>query len=232
MNSLPQSIQKLSQRDVEFLLESEALANPSKEVSQNLSKSELAKALREMLNDARNHTPLTVESLKKWNGWITQDGRKGSTSIEEELSLYVKDLNTVLKVNEENIDEVKSVELIGDFYHRLLNMHPWHEGNRRLSRFIANYIVAWFSLPLIVFRKTESKELDALASNKILSRLYMGKKIQEAIYNANNEVISLGKHYGMSAEYVNPPNGTILVEWHRLMEAIKQWKQEIGSDQV
>jgi Fic family protein len=49
----------------------------------------------------------------------------------------------------------------------LVSIHPFGDGNGRISRLLMNYILAYFDLPLtIVFKEDRIKYIDALEASR------------------------------------------------------------------
>jgi Fic family protein len=69
------------------------------------------------------------------------------------------------KINDK-IDKVEDndiVKLAADIHYNLVNIHPWGDGNGRVSRLMMNYIQLYHSEPLIkIFTEDRAKYIKAL----------------------------------------------------------------------
>lgn len=147
-------------------------------------------------------------------------------------ALFEKLINTLNKKLEEvgnKGDEVFVAALLGDIVQKFEKIHPFVEANGRVGQLIANYIASWFEYPIIVFRLSEKAEFYAAHDSPRSMRQFMAKKLQESIFDEEGRVLTLFENYGLSASYYNPDNPEaekLLVEWHSLVEAMNQWKEE------
>jgi len=75
-------------------------------------------------------------------------------------------LEKLCKTVNEKIDSVKGVEILNlaaDLHYNLVNIHPWGDGNGRVSRLMMNYIQLYHSEPLIkIFTEDRAEYIAAL----------------------------------------------------------------------
>jgi fido (protein-threonine AMPylation protein) len=214
-------------------------------------------ALKDAIKLGMEQKPLTVEDLCRWQKWITTEQKEFGQEIKQEaigkirssqlpvnvksgdfstvdfkevpekIKHFVDSLNKALK--EFNMRERDSslATMLGDFLYEFEAIHPFVTANGRTGRVLANFIASWFDAPCIVFRAAEKKEFFDAHRSKIAMRLFMAKKIQEAIFNEEGRLFPMLEHYGLSARYTNPGvKEVIIVEWHGLIHAIRKWKEE------
>lgn len=150
------------------------------------------------------------------------------------LETLIDDLNQRLQQTKDHVEEtdvVFTAALLGDMLQKFEEIHPFVEANGRLGQLIANYIVSWFGFPILIFRVSEKAEFYAAHKSALAMRIFMAKKMQEAVFSEEGEILTLCKHYGLSASYSCPSNPKVeklTVEWHALLKAIDLWQKELS----
>ncbi len=75
-------------------------------------------------------------------------------------------LEQLCKTVNEKIDSVKGIEIVhlaADLHYNLVNIHPWGDGNGRISRLMMNYIQLYHNEPLIkIFTEDRAEYIAAL----------------------------------------------------------------------
>lgn len=75
-------------------------------------------------------------------------------------------LHTLCKTVNEKLDQVEGsdiLKLAADLHYNLVNIHPWGDGNGRISRLMMNYIQLYHNEPLIkIFTEDRSEYIKAL----------------------------------------------------------------------
>ena len=65
--------------------------------------------------------------------------------------------------SEEEIGKLTPIELAALFHYRYIRIHPFEDGNGRIARLMANYILSRHGLPMIVVRSRKKQDyLEAL----------------------------------------------------------------------
>lgn len=103
------------------------------------------------------------------NSVITRTGERFDYASPEETPALMSDLVDWYNA-EERKGEMKPVELAALFHYRYIRIHPFEDGNGRIARLLANYILSRHGYPMIVVRSRKKQEyLDALsASDKVV----------------------------------------------------------------
>lgn len=117
--------------------------------------------------DVRNGKPVsyTIHAgvyKTRPNSVITVTGERFEYASPEETSALMKDL--VSWYNEEEQKDVMSpIQLATLFHYRYIRIHPFEDGNGRISRLLVNYILARHGYPMIVVQtKDKANYLNAL----------------------------------------------------------------------
>jgi len=167
-----------------FLLLDEQLTPKNKPLEHTLMAIDHLNALKFVMDLANSKKPLTEEILKKIASLVlkqtgseisaiggTFDSSKGdyrkvnvragvSTFINfqkvpervHELLIYIND--TIQKAR--NFDDIN--ELAFDVYFQLVSIHPFADGNGRVSRLLMNYVQQYHNVPLSVIYKEDKQE--------------------------------------------------------------------------
>ncbi len=73
---------------------------------------------------------------------------------------FISNINTKLG---QNLDDDDVLNLASDAHYNLVNIHPFADGNGRLSRLIMNYILMYFNQPFVkIFTEDRLEYIDAL----------------------------------------------------------------------
>ena len=96
------------------------------------------------------------------NSVLTRYGDRFEYASPEETSSLMSDLVDWYNVAEQE-GELSPVELAALFHYRYIRIHPFEDGNGRIARLMANYIMARHGWPMIVIRSRKKAEyLEAL----------------------------------------------------------------------
>lgn len=88
------------------------------------------------------------------NTVITVTGERFEYASPEETPALMKDLIEWYK-REEAKGEMTPIELASLFHYRYIRIHPFEDGNGRISRLIVNYILCRHGYPMIVVKTTD-----------------------------------------------------------------------------
>lgn len=98
------------------------------------------------------------------NSVITITGERFEYASPEETPALMKDLIEWYN-QEEQAGTITPIELASLFHYRYIRIHPFEDGNGRISRLIVNYILYRHGYPMIIVRSDDKdKYLDALNS--------------------------------------------------------------------
>ncbi len=98
------------------------------------------------------------------NSVITKTGERFEYASPEETPALMKDLIEWYN-QEEQAGTMTPIELASLFHYRYIRIHPFEDGNGRISRLIVNYILYRHDYPMIIVRSDDKdKYLDALNS--------------------------------------------------------------------
>ncbi len=177
----------LTENDTRILLENNITAK-GKPLTDHLMVKDHFEAFLFIKNQAANKRKISIDFLKeiaaktmKNTGGIVKtisgdfDTSKGDLRLAQVYvdKKYFPDLKEVPvllqtlceKINEK-IDNVKSVEVVklaADLHYNLVNIHPWGDGNGRISRLMMNYIQLYHNEPLIkIFTEDRAEYISAL----------------------------------------------------------------------
>jgi Fic family protein len=102
------------------------------------------------------------------NSVITQTGERFEYASPEETPALMTDL--ISWYNEaEKEGKITPIELASLFHYRYIRIHPFEDGNGRISRLIVNYILSRHNYPMIVIRsKDKENYLTALNRSDIV----------------------------------------------------------------
>ncbi len=96
------------------------------------------------------------------NSVITRYGDRFEYASPEETPALMTDLVNWYN-SEEEIGKLTPIELAALFHYRYIRIHPFEDGNGRIARLMANYILSRHGLPMIVIRSRKKQDyLEAL----------------------------------------------------------------------
>lgn len=96
------------------------------------------------------------------NSVITRYGDRFEYASPEETPALMTDLINWYN-SEEEIGKLTPIELAALFHYRYIRIHPFEDGNGRIARLMANYILSRHGLPMIVIRSRKKQDyLEAL----------------------------------------------------------------------
>lgn len=103
------------------------------------------------------------------NSVITRTGEQFEYASPEETPALMTDLLDWYNSGEQT-GELTPVELAALFHYRYIRIHPFEDGNGRIARLLANYILLRHGYPMVVVRSRRKAEyLDALsATDKVV----------------------------------------------------------------
>lgn len=235
----------INQRSLEFLRESDAIDNITNIDYELLQNRQFKKghcgAFQHSQRLARNHQPLTVKEICKWQEMITSEqityGHKVSVEIvghlrspklpininaEDHVSPSYDEVPNLMEVllsslNKRLTEEksfpniVEIVCILSDFFQQFVALKPFAEANGRTGRLFLNYIATWFKCPLIIMRGDDQYSIHHAHHNKYAMRLFLGKKIQEVALNQEGNLLPLAQQYQFSALYQDPSIPGVLI---------------------
>ncbi len=96
------------------------------------------------------------------NSVITRYGDRFDYASPEETPALMADLVNWYN-SEEEIGKLTPIELAALFHYRYIRIHPFEDGNGRIARMMANYILSRHGLPMTVIRSRKKQDyLEAL----------------------------------------------------------------------
>lgn len=111
--------------------------------------------------------------------------------VEEQTKAFCKDLDVLRKELLQTRDVFDQYMMSFDAHNRLVQIHPWVDGNGRMSRLLMNHIQFEFGLvPSIIKREDKTEYIQALIDSRNLNskepfREFM---MEEHIRNLNEEI--------------------------------------------
>lgn len=88
------------------------------------------------------------------NSMITQTGERFDYASPEETPALMADLVNWYR-EEEQKAELSPIELASQFHYRYIRIHPFEDGNGRIARLLANYILLEHEFPMIVVKSAD-----------------------------------------------------------------------------
>jgi hypothetical protein len=177
-------------------------------------------ALMDSQKSAADRRPLHVEDITRWQNQLTGSL---STVTSKALTELVEDINNNLGPSRPS-SIVDVVQLIADSLHRFHAINPFPSANGRLERLLANYIATFCAVPILIFRARERDQLADGFHDVVAMRLYVADKLREAVFDREGNLLLRDQAFGSTDSYRNPSGGTLLVEWHELLDACDVWR--------
>ena len=174
---------------------------------------------------AEAQTPLKVTDLSRWQSQIT--GMTPMTGTQPALDALLRDLNSALRRGQPDT-ACELVQLIADHFHRFCALKAFPAANAQVGRLFANYIAMYWGGPILIFRRQDQAELARGFKDVIAMRLYVADKLREAVYDSEGNLVLRTKSYGATNSYQTPGGKRLLVEWHALLDACKNWRAGMG----
>lgn len=126
------------------------------------------------------------------NSVITITGERFEYASPEETPALMKDLVEWYN-QEEQAGTMTPIELASLFHYRYIRIHPFEDGNGRISRLIVNYILYRHGYPMIVVRTKDKKNyLTALSQSDI----NIGKSPSEGANATLNQIEPFTEYLG------------------------------------
>ena len=126
------------------------------------------------------------------NSVITITGERFEYASPEETPALMKDLIEWYN-QEEQAGTMTPIELASLFHYRYIRIHPFEDGNGRISRLIVNYILYRHGYPMIVVRTKDKKNyLTALSQSDI----NIGKSPSEGANATLNQIEPFTEYLG------------------------------------
>lgn len=177
----------LDETDTRVLIEDNITAK-GKPLSDHLMVKDHFEAFVFLKEQARQKRLVTIDFLKevaaltmKNTGGLTKTINGEFDSSKDDVRLaqvyvdqkYFPDFKKVpdlleklcLSVNERlrQVSEEETLKLAADFHYNLVNIHPWADGNGRVSRLMMNYVQLYHNQPLIkIFTEDRTDYINAL----------------------------------------------------------------------
>jgi hypothetical protein len=220
------------ERAIECLSESRAIENIAN-IDYKNNKNRLLQqgyfgAFVEAWKKGKDQIKLSKEDLFLWYCWICQEFSESLEDMPDILSNLVDEFLYRLETVGRSTNIVDIVILMGDFYQKLMLIHPFSNHNFLLSILILNYIAAWFKFPIIIIREKNDQKFFTSYHNKQFIYYFLAKKIQEVVFNLENRLLTFSEDYDWSAVYRSPSvTGCTIVEWHTLRTRMSKWKDEL-----
>jgi len=173
----------LTELETQILLD-DGLTPKGKPVNDTLMVTDHFKALRFIIDKARNKTPVSTELIKEINSYVMKSTggvyntilgeidaskgmfRKGNVTagssyfpnydkVERLTNELVMSINKQIS-SDLSVDE--KLNLSFDAHFKLVSIHPFYDGNGRTSRLLMNYIQAFYDLPLAIVNSEDKQE--------------------------------------------------------------------------
>lgn len=203
---------QMNERQLECLQQGDALDNRPP-VDYRLAQNQHGQfaAIRQAQQMAQEHIPLTVADVQRWQDLL-------QSKQNSDFAEFITDFNRRLLALGQFPETVEVVKLMADAVRRF--------DNSAMGRLLMNYVATWCHCPLIIVRVADREALTAARRSQNAMCAFIGKKFQEDVFDRNGNVLSLVKHYGLSARYRDPETmGELIVEWHPLVLAIDAWEK-------
>lgn len=147
-----------------FVLEEADNKTPiSKEFIQKIA-SMVMKQTGEVFTNINGKVDASKGEFRKTGVWAGTTSFMNYQKIIPALDELCTELNQI--INQQK-DEISRLKLSFYAHYKLVNIHPFLDGNGRTSRLLMNYIQRWYDLPLsVVFAEDKAQYYEALNSIK------------------------------------------------------------------
>ncbi len=99
------------------------------------------------------------------------------TLVPDLMQAWVRDLRTHLVDGDAELDMHQVADICGDMLQRFEAIHPFVDGNGRVGRLIANYLLSFWRQPIVVFREVDRDGFFDAHRSKSAMRQYMRRMI-------------------------------------------------------
>lgn len=99
------------------------------------------------------------------------------THVPDLMQGWVRDLRTQLVDGDAELDMLQVADICGEMLQRFEAIHPFVDGNGRVGRLIASYLLSFWRQPLVIFREADRDRFFDAHRSKAAMRLYMRQLI-------------------------------------------------------
>lgn len=213
-------------------------------------------------NQAVAHEPLDAKKIRKWQELVTREQPK-SVHIDDEaighirgpslkrnvrigshlppswehvptlLQCLIEDINEGLKDQEALKEDDVFCEFLGNSFQKFMAIHPFADGNGRVGRLLANYILTYCGRPIMVFNSEmieRNRYYDAHKTKKLMGA-FMAGKLKEAIFGIDGALLNQKEVLsGSTCRYEDREGSeTECYEWHKLDSKYRFPEQELAK---
>lgn len=217
-------------RQETFLLLDENLTPKGKPMEHSYMVLDHFKALKYVLELAENKTPLTAKNLQKISSLIMSqtggevnslagsfDSSKGEyrkltvfagettfPSYQKVPKMVDEILAYVNEKNQEDLTEKQVYDLSFEAHYELVSIHPFADGNGRLSRLIMNYIQQFHNQPIsVIFPEDKAEYIESLEKTD---------KTEDLTYFNSFMYKQLEKFFSLEIEKLTEKKKTLLIK--------------------
>jgi len=143
------------------------------------------------------------------------------------MDKYMIDLNEEL-----NNPKMPVTDIAATYHVRFECIHPFADGNGRTGRMLANYIMKFFGLPIIVFTYADKERYYEACRSKTLMKEYFRDKFREfgiCLKCDNNFIRRTEKGIETDAYYCDECNSEIGLDWENALYGIPVYVGEKGK---
>lgn len=200
-------------RMMEFLKESALFyGNPSAQNGYN-------RACKEMLSKAFKHDLLTMHDLQECADGISKEFLKSQPQPNKaadwvQCEDILESMHTALINADEELDDFSIILTIADHFQKFMALNAYGDGTLCLGLILANYMAAWYGLPLFVFKAQEKDQLlNTLKDHKRLSSYFMEKR-REAFYGPGRRLMLAESSDSLNTIYKDAKGRKLIVHWN------------------